>query len=410
MNTHARARSAASFALCTTLLAAVAGAPSALAQCSVLVEDTFRLGMRPHGGNGSPRDAQIHDGLGGYWAQTPAGAQWNTANQGWIFAAASLDPIEVDPLDPFNGVAFLAGTHNAALLPFVPPAHACTLSMEVALGQGMASPIYAGFTPSAALTDNFAASGALWVSVDPSANWQVLANGSSVIASGTGDYAQSLNSGWLHVELTLDVAAGTASGSIGGAAFGPVPVTLGVLPSRIGFEAHDNFFNAVNNFRVIDGAPLTVTPTLTRIEGAMGGSVTLSATTNAAAPSGFAWLHDGALVVDGVTGSGSTIAGATTPSLSITGVGAADLGSYTPIAFNGCGERAGAPIALVGACYANCDGSAGTPALTAADFACFLQKFRAGDAYANCDGSSGTPTLTAGDFACFLQKFRAGCV
>ncbi len=61
------------------------------------------------------------------------------------------------------------------------------------------------------------------------------------------------------------------------------------------------------------------------------------------------------------------------------------------------------------ACYANCDGSTGTPALTAADFACFLQKFRAGDAYANCDGSSGTPTLTAGDFACFLQKFRAGC-
>jgi len=61
------------------------------------------------------------------------------------------------------------------------------------------------------------------------------------------------------------------------------------------------------------------------------------------------------------------------------------------------------------ACYANCDGSTGSPALTAGDFVCFLTKFRAGDAYANCDGSTGSPALTAGDFVCFLSKFRAGC-
>jgi len=60
-------------------------------------------------------------------------------------------------------------------------------------------------------------------------------------------------------------------------------------------------------------------------------------------------------------------------------------------------------------CYANCDGSTGTPTLTAADFTCFLNKFRASDAYANCDGSTGSPTLTAADFTCFLGKFRAGC-
>ncbi len=61
------------------------------------------------------------------------------------------------------------------------------------------------------------------------------------------------------------------------------------------------------------------------------------------------------------------------------------------------------------ACYANCDGSTDVPSLTAADFSCFLSKFRAGDSYANCDGSTGAPTLTAADFACFLSKFRAGC-
>jgi hypothetical protein len=60
-------------------------------------------------------------------------------------------------------------------------------------------------------------------------------------------------------------------------------------------------------------------------------------------------------------------------------------------------------------CYANCDGSTGTPALGAADFVCFLSAFRAGDPYANCDGSTGTPSLTAADFVCFLNAFRAGC-
>ncbi len=60
-------------------------------------------------------------------------------------------------------------------------------------------------------------------------------------------------------------------------------------------------------------------------------------------------------------------------------------------------------------CYANCDGSTGTPALSAADFVCFLAKFRAGESGANCDGSTGSPTLSAADFVCFLAAFRAGC-
>jgi hypothetical protein len=62
-----------------------------------------------------------------------------------------------------------------------------------------------------------------------------------------------------------------------------------------------------------------------------------------------------------------------------------------------------------GGCYANCDGSTGSPLLTANDFQCFLNKYAAGDTYANCDGSTGTPLLTANDFQCFLNKFAAGC-
>ncbi|MBX3375486.1 MAG: CotH kinase family protein [Phycisphaeraceae bacterium] len=60
-------------------------------------------------------------------------------------------------------------------------------------------------------------------------------------------------------------------------------------------------------------------------------------------------------------------------------------------------------------CYANCDGSSGSPILTANDFQCFLNKFAAGDAYANCDQSTGTPALTANDFQCFLNAYAAGC-
>ncbi len=62
-----------------------------------------------------------------------------------------------------------------------------------------------------------------------------------------------------------------------------------------------------------------------------------------------------------------------------------------------------------GICYANCDGSAGTPRLTSNDFQCFINAFASGAAGANCDGSTGTPTLTANDFQCFINQFAGGC-
>jgi hypothetical protein len=62
-----------------------------------------------------------------------------------------------------------------------------------------------------------------------------------------------------------------------------------------------------------------------------------------------------------------------------------------------------------GICYANCDGSSGTPSLTANDFACFLNAYASGQAGANCDGSTGAVLLTPNDFACFLNQFAGGC-
>jgi hypothetical protein len=62
-----------------------------------------------------------------------------------------------------------------------------------------------------------------------------------------------------------------------------------------------------------------------------------------------------------------------------------------------------------GGCYANCDGSTGTPVLTANDFQCFANAYAASASYANCDGSTGTPALTANDFQCFANAYAAGC-
>jgi hypothetical protein len=60
-------------------------------------------------------------------------------------------------------------------------------------------------------------------------------------------------------------------------------------------------------------------------------------------------------------------------------------------------------------CYANCDGSTGSPMLSANDFQCFINQFASGSTAANCDGSSGVPILTANDFQCFIDRFAAGC-
>ena len=67
-------------------------------------------------------------------------------------------------------------------------------------------------------------------------------------------------------------------------------------------------------------------------------------------------------------------------------------------------------LALVGApglsCYANCDGSTGSPRLTANDFSCFLNRFVGAASYADCDGVGG---LTANDLQCFLSAYVSGC-
>jgi hypothetical protein len=66
-------------------------------------------------------------------------------------------------------------------------------------------------------------------------------------------------------------------------------------------------------------------------------------------------------------------------------------------------------VGLGSPCYANCDLSTIAPILNVNDFACFINRFQAGDPYANCDNSTTPPVLNVQDFACYLNRFAAGC-
>jgi hypothetical protein len=92
-------------------------------------------------------------------------------------------------------------------------------------------------------------------------------------------------------------------------------------------------------------------------------------------------------------------------------------GAANPVAsWSGAGASGPYTLTLTGTCYpssntcyANCDGSTGTPKLTANDFTCFINAFANGLSYANCDGSTSNPTLTANDFTCFVNAYALGC-
>lgn len=60
----------------------------------------------------------------------------------------------------------------------------------------------------------------------------------------------------------------------------------------------------------------------------------------------FQWEKDGVPLVDGPTGSGSTISGATTDALHISGIGAHDAGAYRLVATNACGSDTSDAVAV----------------------------------------------------------------
>ena len=64
-------------------------------------------------------------------------------------------------------------------------------------------------------------------------------------------------------------------------------------------------------------------------------------------PNGYTWKKGSTTLVDGPTGNGSTISGATTTTLTISSVGAADAGTYFSVASNNGGSADSSPAQLV---------------------------------------------------------------
>ncbi len=122
---------------------------------------------------------------------------------------------------------------------------------------------------------------------------------------------------------------------------------------------------------------------------------------------GSRWYKDNVLLVDGPTGTGSTITGSLTGTLTITNPGPADAALYRCDASNFCDTGTG--YVVLKYCYANCDCSTAAPILNVNDFQCFLNKFAVADAYTNCDHSTASPVLNVNDFQCFLNAYAVGC-
>ncbi|MBI5864837.1 MAG: immunoglobulin domain-containing protein [Planctomycetes bacterium] len=77
-----------------------------------------------------------------------------------------------------------------------------------------------------------------------------------------------------------------------------------------------------------------------------GGAARFSVTVTGGSPMSYQWRRDGAPLADGPTGTGSSISGAATATLTIAGTGAADIAAYDVVATNGCGSTVSAAATM----------------------------------------------------------------
>ncbi len=254
-----------------------------------------------------------------------------------------------------------------------------------AMGAGTDGPVYASVIHGGQLIIGGAFANADGVAVNGLAvwngtSWQAFAGGG--LGAGGGEVHALLSDGTnLYVGGTMPGGAGVSAGvrMWDGSAW--QSLGAGVDPPNVLALAKFNGLVYVGgNFLTVDG----------------------QATTNLAAWDGTAWVTAG-LGAGATVHALSTFNESTFPTIHLYAGGEFEnVGGTLAYYMN----RYGCSVA---SCYANCDGSVGSPVLSASDFVCFLQKFRSGDPSANCDNSTASPVLSAADFTCFLQQFRAGC-
>jgi hypothetical protein len=180
----------------------------------------------------------------------------------WRFATSSLDPDVVEPVGSLDGpgqngtlvsdVNPTIESNNAALLPFIQPAGAVTLSTSIISGWYTTA---IGFSSSGVLVGNFETAGLAWFVVrmprttpggaGAAATWELHTNGlNGPSASGTmtlGNYN--------HVALSYDPTAGKVVASIEGVPVASVNHVISGV-AYVGFQGN----GIVNDFLVKAGA------------------------------------------------------------------------------------------------------------------------------------------------------------
>ncbi len=122
------------------------------------------------------------------------------------------------------------------------------------------------------------------------------------------------------------------------------------------------------------------------------------------------WRKGGFVLTDGPTGSGSTISGATTTQLTITGVRSSDAGQYTLQATNACGSATSEPATLSVGSAPPCAGDTnGDNLVNGADLSVLLGQFGTtvtpgAGADFNADG-----VVNGADLSVLLGRFGLAC-
>lgn len=147
----------------------------------------------------------------------------------------------------------------------------------------------------------------------------------------------------------------------------------------------------------------------------VGGSATFTVTPTQGydfdGPLAFQWRRNGVNVSNGVTPAGTTVAGATTATLSLSTIAAADAGQYSVTITNGCGVVVSANAALTINAPAPCPGDAdGDNTVNFTDITTILANFGTICPAAPCPGdANGDLTVNFGDITTALANFGNAC-
>lgn len=247
-------------------------------------------------------------------------------------------------------------------------------------------------------------------SIEPGAPYTVSAT--VPVGSGIVEYRDEQEMDWTpagtiagagSVVLQAPLTPGIRAHRVRGLSSCPAPVLSPVAGTCVGSAPPPKFLSQPQPQSLTEGAVVVLSASLD--------------TLNAIESSRSQWYRDGAPINDGPTPWGSYVFISAASSVTITGAREQDSGVYHVEIQTPCGVVVSQP-ARVSVCFANCDESTTEPLLSALDFTCFLDRYRATLAippffqvqeYANCDGSTVDPVLNALDFTCFLARFRTSC-